>query len=68
MNMEYEEMENHIAFNVVTNKSGNFLEVGVVDPVEVLIAGCESAVSIAGILLTSSGMIIESEKLTNNNQ
>lgn len=48
------------ALNVVTGKTGAFLDVGVVDPVDVLIAGVESAVSIAGILLTSSGMIVES--------
>ena len=38
------------------------MDVGVVDPVDVLIAGCESAVSIAGVLLTVSGMIIEYNK------
>ncbi len=47
------------AINVVTNKTGKFMEVGVMDPVEVLIAGIESAVSIASLLLTSSGMIVE---------
>ena len=46
--------------NVVTGKSGKFMDVGVVDPVNVLLAGVESAVSIASILLTSSGMIVES--------
>lgn len=55
------------AFNVVTNKQGNFLDVGVVDPVEVLIAGVESAVSIASILLTSSGIICESQKQLKEN-
>lgn len=50
------------AVNLVTGDTGNFLEVGVVDPVEVLIAGVESAVSIASILLTSYGFIVESQK------
>lgn len=50
------------ALNVVTGKVGKFMEVGVVDPVEVLIAGVESAVSIASILVTCSGMIIETPK------
>lgn len=50
------------AYNVVTHETGPFMDVGVVDPVEVLIAGVESAVSIASILLTSSGMIIEAPK------
>lgn len=48
--------------NVVTGKSGKFMDVGVADPVEVLIAGVESAVSIASVLLTSTGMIVEAPK------
>lgn len=47
------------AINVVTGEIGNFAKVGVMDPVEVLIAGIESAVSIASLLLTTSGMIVE---------
>ena len=47
------------ALNVVTGKQGKFMNVGVMDPVDVLVAGVESAVSIASILLTSCGMIIE---------
>ena len=47
------------AFNVVTKKTGNFMEVGVMDPVDVLIAAIESAVSIAGILVSCSGIIVE---------
>lgn len=50
------------ARNVVTGEVGNFIKVGVMDPVEVLIAGVESAVSIASQLVTSSGMIVESPK------
>ncbi len=50
------------AMNVVTRKTGPFLEVGVIDPVDVLLAAVESAVSIASILVTSSGMICESPK------
>lgn len=57
---------NNTVLNVVTGEKGNMLEVGVIDPVDVLIAGIESAVSIAGILLTSSGMIVESEKEINS--
>lgn len=52
--------DNHV-MNVVTGKVGPFMSVGVVDPVDVLIAGVESAVSIASLLLTSSGMIVESQ-------
>ena len=50
------------ARNMVTGEVGNFMDVGVIDPVNVLIAAIESAVSIATLLLTSSGMIIESPK------
>lgn len=48
--------------NVVTGEVGPYLKVGVVDPVDVLLAGVESAVSIASILVTSSGMIVEHAK------
>lgn len=47
------------ALNVVTGEIGNFMKVGVIDPVDVLIAGVESAVSIASLLITVSGMVIE---------
>lgn len=50
------------AYNVVTGKWGDFLEIGVMDPVDVLIAAIESAVSIASILVTCSGIIVEHEK------
>lgn len=64
-NMELTEdldLEDGFATNVVTGETGPFMDVGVMDPVDVLIAGVESAVSIASILVTSSGMIIESPK------
>lgn len=57
-----QEMAADEAMNVVTGKTGKFMEVGVMDPVEVLIAGVESAVSIASILVTSSGIICETPK------
>lgn len=50
------------AYNVVTKQVGKFMDVGVIDPVDVLIAGVESAVSIASILVTTSGMIVEEPK------
>ena len=58
--------ENNV-MNVVTGKTGNYFTVGVVDPVDVLIAGVESAVSIASILITSSGMIVEYQKENKDN-
>lgn len=50
------------ATNLSTGEFGNFMQIGVIDPVEVLIAGVESAVSIASILVTSHGMIVEHVK------
>ncbi len=50
------------AYNVVTKKSGPFMQVGVMDPVDVLLSGVESAISIASILLTTSGIIVEYNK------
>jgi chaperonin GroEL len=47
------------ACNVITGKIGKFMDVGVIDPVDVLIAGVESAVSVASLLVTTSGMIVE---------
>jgi len=57
--LDVPELKDGEALNVVTGKTGKFLEVGVIDPVEVLIAGVESAVSIASLLVTTSGMIVE---------
>lgn len=63
MGVEHEvSLKDGEAFNVITGETGPFMDVGVVDPVEVLIAGVESAVSIASVLLTSSGMIVESQR------
>lgn len=56
------------AYNVVTNEGGEFRKVGVVDPVDVLIAQVESAVSIAGILATTKGMVVELKEKNNSNQ
>ena len=52
-------MKSDEAINAVSGKIGKYMEVGVIDPVQVLIAGIESAVSIASILITSKGMIVE---------
>lgn len=50
------------AINVVTGDIGPWQKVGVMDPVDVLIAQIDSAVSIASLLITTSGMIIEEPK------
>lgn len=53
------------AWNLITGEHGNFVDVGVMDPADVLLAGVESAVSIASILITSKGMIVEHQKPEN---
>ena len=47
------------AVNVVSGARGKYMDVGVADAVDVLIAGVESAVSIACLLVTTSGLIVE---------
>lgn len=59
MGLDVKELKDGEAMNVITGKTGKFLEVGVIDPVDVLIAGVESAVSIVSLLITTSGMIVE---------
>lgn len=55
------------AYNAVTGEKGNFMKVGVVDPVDVLIAGIESAVSIACMLVTTHGILVEERPKEENN-
>lgn len=52
------------AWNAVTGEIGDYMKVGVVDPVEVLIAGIESAVSIANLLITTKGILVETHEDT----
>lgn len=59
MGMDIPELKEGEVFNIVSEEKGEAMEVGVVDPVEVLIAGLESAVSMASILVTSAGMIVD---------
>lgn len=62
------ELKKGEAYNVVSKEKGDYFKVGVIDPVEVLVAQIESAVSIASILVTSHGILVEEpEKPTNNN-
>lgn len=55
------------ALNVVTMEQGNYMDVGVMDPVDVLIAGVESAVSIANILASTQAIIVEEAEKKENN-
>ncbi len=59
-----EYIDRNDSWNLVTGEQGNFMDVGVADPVDVLLAGVESAVSIASLLVTTSGMIVETQKQT----
>ncbi len=59
MGLEEVALKEGEALNVVSGKVGKYMDVGVADPVDVLIAGVESAVSIASLLCTTSGMIVE---------
>ena len=47
------------AYNAVTDEKGDYMKVVVIDPVEVLIAGIDSAVSIASMLVTTHGILCE---------
>lgn len=61
---EHKSLGENDAINAVTGRVGNYMEVGVIDPVDVLIAGIESAVSIASLLVTTSGIIVEEKPKT----
>ena len=56
---KHRELTKDEAINVVSGEIGPWKDVGVMDPVDVLIAQLESAVSIASLLVTTSGMIVE---------
>lgn len=56
---EHKELAKDEAINAVTGEIGNWMKIGVMDPVDVLIAQLESAVSIASILVSVTGMIVE---------
>lgn len=47
------------ALNVVTGEIGPWQKVGVMDPVDVLVAQLEGAVSIASLFATTSGLLVE---------
>lgn len=56
------------AYNVVTEEKGQWQEIGVVDPVDVLIAQIEGAVSIASLLVTTSGLLVENPEYLKQEQ
>lgn len=67
MGIETMPMKEGEAYNFVTAEKGDYFKVGVIDPVEVLIAGVESAVSIASVLVTTHGILVEEEDAATTN-
>ncbi|MEK7072448.1 MAG: hypothetical protein AAB969_02655 [Patescibacteria group bacterium] len=53
--------DDHV-MNLMTGETGPFMGAGVIDSADVVLAGVESAISVALTLLTSSGIIVESQK------
>lgn len=59
---EHRKLKPGEAINVVTGEIGEWMKVGVADPRDVILAQLESAVSIASLLVTTSGMIVEAPR------
>lgn len=66
--VDIDEFKNGEAVNVVTFNGGEFRKVGVMDPVDVLVAQIESATSIASILLTTKGLVVEHKENNSDKQ
>jgi chaperonin GroEL len=59
-NIEFEEPNSlNDAYNFVTEENGYFMDVGVMDAADVICAAIDSAVSIACLLLSSKGMLVD---------
>lgn len=59
LDIDLQDLKENQAVNAVTKEIGDYLKLGIIDPVDVLIAGVESAVSIASLLITTKGLIYE---------
>ena len=53
------EMEQDVGFNALTEKYENLIKVGVLDPTKVVRIALQNAASIAGLLLTTEGLITD---------
>lgn len=62
------EEQNGIGYDVLNKKYCNMIDVGIIDPASVIISEVDNASSIAGLLLTTSGAIIDVPKETPANQ
>ncbi len=53
------EMEQEMGFNALTEKYENLIKVGVLDPTKVVRIALQNAASIAGLLLTTEGLVTD---------
>jgi chaperonin GroEL len=53
------EMEQDVGFNALTEKYENLIKVGILDPTKVVRIALQNAASIAGLLLTTEGLITD---------
>ncbi len=53
------EMEQDVGFNALTEKYENLIKVGVLDPTKVVRIALQNAASIAGLLLTTEGLVTD---------
>ena len=59
---EIPDLKKNEVYNFITGKTGDFLKVGVLDPTDAIVAGMESAVSVSSVLLSATGMVVETLK------
>lgn len=48
-------------WNAKTNKFGDMISQGVIDPAKVIISAIEHSTSVAGLVLTTEGMMVEED-------
>nr|CEL65848.1 TPA: TCP-1/cpn60 chaperonin family protein, putative [Neospora caninum Liverpool] len=53
-------------WNAKTNKFGDMISQGVIDPAKVIISAIEHSTSVAGLVLTTEGMMVEEEEPEKN--
>ncbi len=54
--------DNDVGFNALTEKCENMVEAGIIDPLMVTRAALENAASIAGMIMTTEGLLAEIEE------
>ena len=58
----------NLGYNALTNNIQNLLEAGVIDPVKVVRSALQNAISIAGLFLTTEGIILQKRIQESNKQ